>query len=418
MLRCSIHRFASLLLVVHGTIGVAGAQPPRGYQASIKVSAPTRLDAVFPLANQSPVDPPADWYAGYDSTAQKYELFAPPIDFRKTYPVVLFISAGNAPAGWSQWRTLCEQQQIIFASPFDAGNNIPMPRRVRIVLDVLDDLRRQYPVDPDRTYLSGFSGGARVACGITFALPELFGGVLPVCASEDLREESWLRHRAFDRISAALVTGENDFNRAEIERWRGPMLAELGVRTRVWVVPGLGHGIPNARALGEAYQWLEQAAPERRKLATRWPAMRRAANSNPSRAESAALLLTEARQRMQQKNTLYRGLMQMVGVMTRWPDTPSGEAAKKTLLEYEAKSDKSWEADDLAEQRKSLTAEAHGLTAYATGPLPNQYEKERASAAEAAIQRWKTLQAEGPDTPRGKEAAQQIANLEKLVEKK
>ncbi|MBL8829457.1 MAG: hypothetical protein JNM18_20930 [Planctomycetaceae bacterium] len=395
------------------------ADAPRGYHASHPVSAPTRLDAVFPLANQSLAEPPADWYPGYDSTAQKYELYAPAkIDRKKTYPVVLFISAGPSPAGWNNWKQLCEQQQIIFASPFAAGNNTPMPQRVRIVLDVLDDLRRQYPIDPDRTYLSGFSGGARVACGIAFALPELFGGVMPVCASESLREESWLRQRAMDRLSIALITGETDFNRGEIERWRGPLLAEVGVRSQVFVVDGMGHGIPPENALAMAYKWLEEGTAKRKQLAKQWPAMSLPATANVDRDKAAAALFAEAQRRAQQKATLYSGLMQMVGVMTRWPDTEAGREAKTLLEKYEAKEDRPWEADDLAEQRKFLAAEAKTLTAYATGPLPDQYEKLRGNMAAAALERWTTILADTPNTPLGKQAPAQIAELEKIADKK
>src|SRR6185436_911045 len=97
----------------------------------------------------------------------------------------------------------------------------------------------------------------RVACGIAFALPELFGGVIPVCASGDLREEPWLRHRVIDRLSIAMITGTGDFNRGEVERFRGPMLTDMGVRTKVTVVERLGHGIPDGRTFTELIEWLD-----------------------------------------------------------------------------------------------------------------------------------------------------------------
>src|SRR5205807_1802312 len=131
----------------------------------------------------------------------------------------------------------------------------------------LDDVRRNFPVDPDRTYLTGFSGGGRIACAVGFALPELVGGLMPLCAGGDLREESWLRHRAADRLSVALLTGTGDFNRGEVERLRGPYLSAVGVRTRVWTQPGLGHGVPNEKTVLEALTWLDEAAPQRKALA-------------------------------------------------------------------------------------------------------------------------------------------------------
>ena len=196
-----------LLVVVVALLSQTVQGQETGYQKEVSVRQATRLDWTFALSNQSLAAPPAEWLPGYDSTQQRYELFVPgspqtagkkpskttakpkqvkAAAVRNALPLVLFISPGDQPAGWAQWQPVCTQQGIAFASPFDAGNNTPLPKRVRIVLDVLDDLRQRYAIDPDRTYIAGFSGGGRTACGIGFALPELFGGVVPVCAAGDL----------------------------------------------------------------------------------------------------------------------------------------------------------------------------------------------------------------------------------------
>jgi poly(3-hydroxybutyrate) depolymerase len=395
-------------------------EPLRGYQKKVPVSAATSLDWTFALANQSVDPPPADWLpADFDSTRQSYELFVPP-DYnpRQTYPVILFISAGNEPAGWKQWEPVCKQHGVIFASPFAAGNNTPPKQRVRIVLDVLDDLRRLYRVDPDRTYLAGFSGGARIACGIAFALPEYFGGVVPVCAGGNLREESWLRQRVIDRLSVALVTGQTDFNRGEIERFRGPLLQEVGVRCKVWLVPKMGHAIPGNPTLSDVFRWLEEGVKARRDLAQRWPAMRHPSDTSPKREDQARALLAEARQRLQKKESLYAGLMQLKGCMTRWEGLPPAAEARKLLLEYDARPERPWEADDLAEQRRFLLATARGLAAYASGPLPSQYANQREQMARQALGLWQQIQADLPRTPADKEAQKRIAELQKIVDKK
>lgn len=397
-------------------VGAAHAQPTAGTLPSVSVAAPTRLDYVFALANQSPAEPPADWLPGYDSTAQRYELFAPPRPARGPgLPLILFVSAGAKPAGWAQWQTVCRQAGVAFAGPYDAGNDCPAPRRIRIVLDVLDDVRRRMPIDPDRTYVAGFSGGARVACGIAFALPELFGGAAVACGAESLRNESWLRRRVADRLSVALLTGETDFNRGELERFRGPVLSAVGVRTKVWVVPKLGHAVPDAARLAEAFRWLEEGVSARRALAARHPASRIASDAAPSRSEWSAALLAEAKRRLADPAGAYDGLMQLQGVSVRWAGLPAAEEAARLLAEYDARTDRPWEAADLAEQRKFLLAEARGLSDYAAGPLPPQYERQRASMAGGALERWKLLQADDPEGPTGREAARRIAELERLL---
>src|SRR5208283_2723112 len=220
-----LKRLAPLFCLALGLAPAAAsaADAPKGYQAKVKVGAPTRIDWIFAVSNRSLASPQDGWLPkDYDSTRQQYELFVPPnYNPKQSYPVILFISPGNGPAGWKEWEPVCKQQGVIFASPYEAGNNTQPPqKRYRIVLDVLDDVRRNYNTDPDRTYISGFSGGGRVAGGIAFALPEHFGGVVPVCATGDFRDEDCLKQRMIERLSVALATGEKDFNRGECERFK------------------------------------------------------------------------------------------------------------------------------------------------------------------------------------------------------
>jgi dienelactone hydrolase len=311
---------------------------------------------------------------------------------------------------------LCKAKGFLFASAYRAGNDVPKQQRIRIILDVLDDLRRNYNIDPDRTYIGGFSGGGRVACGIAFALPEYFGGVMPACASGDVREESWLRQRVADRLSVALLTGDKDFNHGEVSRLRNPYLEAIGVRSKVWVQPGLGHAVPGDKVLGEAVAWLEAGLPKRQEQAKRFGAMRRAAADNPSRADQAKTLLGEGKARLDKPETVYSGLMLLKGVLERWNDTPSAAEARKILLEYQDKPERPWEADDIAEQRKFLIARARVLDAYVSGPLDPVYAKQKGAMAKQALEMWQQVADDSPDSPAGMEAKKRIPELRKLAE--
>jgi len=390
-----------------------------GYRKSVLVSAETRIDWMFCVANQSPPKIPEGWLAGYRSTDQKYECFVPEkYTAEKAWPVVIFISPSDQPTGFAPWKTVCEQKGVLFASPFGAGNNCESKKRIRIVLDVLDDLRRHYHLDPERTYIGGFSGGGRIACGIAFSLPEYFGGVIPVCAAGDLREESWLRRRVQVRLSVAHVTGENDFNRGEVERFRGPLLAEVGVRAKVWVPPGVGHSLPDSKVLLEAYQWLEAGVGDRRKLTRQFPASSVGSQATLSREEQCAQLNAEAKELLAVPASKYAGLMLLKGILDRWPDLPEAAGAKKTLLAAEQANDQAWQADDIAEQRKFLIARARGLSEYALGPLPAQYVGQKRAMVAAASELWRQVIEDGQNKSAVAEGQKYLEKLQATSDRK
>lgn len=398
------------------------AAPPQGYSAKLSVSEPTRLDWTFVASNQSVPKPPTEWLGeGYDSKKVTYELFVPPRkDMKQPLPAILFISASAEPIGWKYFEPICKQMGMVFIGVRGAGNEILIPKRARIVLDAFDDVRRQIPLDPDRTYVSGLSGGGRMACGIGFALPEYFGGIIPVVAGGELRDESWLRHRASDRLSVAPITGQTDFNRGEVERWRAPFWKGIGIRTKVWVVPNMGHTMPSATVLAEVWQWVEEGKTKRAELAKQYPATRSSADGVLSREDAAKALLDEGKEKLKKAETLYAGLMLLKGCMTRWPDLEHGQAAKKLLLEYEAKKDRPWEAEDIAEQRRFLIAEARSLGDYLLNGIPaqSQYAKQRPQMAKRVISLWEAIIQDDPDSSAAKEAKKLIPELKKVAEKK
>jgi len=410
------YRFAACLLALVTATTAVAAETEAGYRGKVAVTAPTRLDWVFALANQSPPKPPEKWLKDYESTEQTYELFIPEnYTPKRSWPVVIFVSPGDKAMGFRPWKPVCERLSIIFAGPHGAGNGCKPTKRVHIVLDVLDDVRRRFNTDVDRTYISGFSGGGRIACSIGFSLPEHFGGVIPICAAAELREESWLRQRVIDRLSVALVSGERDFNRGEVERFRGPLLRDVGVRTRWWIVPKLGHGMPGADSLVEVVNWLDEKADDRQSLAKTCPAIRVAGDRAPTRAEYAGQLLSEGKACIAAPKTLYSGLMLLKGVYTRWPDLPQAAEAKKILLKHDEDPKSDWQEEDVAQQRLFLISRARALDAYACGNLARPYEKQRPAMARAAINLWQQVIADGQDRAAAAEGAERIPELRTLV---
>jgi pimeloyl-ACP methyl ester carboxylesterase len=395
---------ATLLAVI---LGVGSLSPPvpaaeTGMQTEVVVKHPTRLDWAFVAADFGAEA--ARLPRSYQSSQQRYQLYVPPeYSPDRAWPVVVFISPGDDPLGWPFWRKVCEDRDVFFCAAYGAGNNTPPGLRIRMLLDMFDDVRRRYRIDPDRTYLAGFSGGGRLACTIAFALPEYFGGVVPICGSNPLHRLDYLQHRVRDRVSVAFVTGEKDVNRREYEAYRAPLFAELGIRSRLWMVPKIGHDMPPEDVLAAVHHWLEEDLPRRQKEARERPGLAVSPNEVPTDRVQAERLLAVARQELFQPDRVYQGTAMLLGLVARWSDTDAGDQARALLKEIREDPVRRRRLVEQggAEDWRKLSAEARA--------------RERFGQLREARQAWQLLVKSPAAHPEAAQAAEEMRRLETLL---
>ncbi len=386
---------------IFGAAGLLGIACQPGFtQAPTerKVAGPTRLDWEFAVGGFG--KGAAKLPAGYDSTKQKYQLFVPK-GYKKEKPaaLVLFISPGDGPQGWKNWQKVCEQENAFFASPLGAGNSTPAGQRTRIILDVLDDIRRQYAIDPDLTYITGFSGGGRMACAIGFALPEYFGGVIPICGTNPITGPTYLRHRVQERLSVAFVTGEKDFNRKENEEYMHPWMQEIGVASKLWVVPKMGHAVPADTVMNEVHAWIAEDLQRRREDRKSNPKLAVAADDTPTGKEQAKRFVESAQADFKTPARTWRGVALLQGVTQRWGSTESAKDAQRLLKDILNNDTLVQRIDEQgsADEVKSVTAQAKAM--------------ERFGQTAKAIEAWELLAKNYENTPIAAKAAESIKRL-------
>jgi dienelactone hydrolase len=400
MRRCRL-LLLGLTAALAGAAPARAADPPRtGLQPEVTVAVATRLDWQFAAAGFGAKA--ARVPASYESDRQRYQLFVPPnYTPDHPWPLVVFISPGDDPLGWRFWQKPCEDSGALFCAAYGAGNNCPPGQRIRIVLDVLDDVRRHYRVDPDQTYLAGFSGGGRMACTIAFALPEYFGGVVPICGTNPLNDLAYLRHRARDRLSVAFVTGADDFNRGENEDYMAPFFQALGIRSQLWVVPKLGHGVPGPAVLSEVYGWLAEDLKRRREEGKAHLGLTVAPDEVPTPLRQATRQVAVAQDELRQPERTWEAIALLQGVVQRWGKTEAGERAQQLLDEILADPKQAARVAEQGglEERRLLAAQAEALERW--GDLPR------------ARQAWRLLLKEHPGSPEGRTAATALRRLER-----
>src|SRR5262249_7469288 len=156
-----------------------------------------------------------------------YHLMLPP-GFSADRPIglVLHLSASSAPEDFLAWEGVCRRYGLVLASPVGVGDDVHAGLRLRTAFAVLDDLRQRMLIETDRIYICGTGQGALTASQIAYSFPEFVGGLVAVGGATSLRAEPWLRDRVRERLSVALLAGQMDPGRHELERVRASVLKQ------------------------------------------------------------------------------------------------------------------------------------------------------------------------------------------------
>jgi predicted esterase len=393
-----------------GTINpliVAGNNP------RVRVRYATRLELDFVLPNA-----PARFAQLQDATQTIYQLWVP-TNYRHSVPIplLLFVSAKPIPDEYLAWGNLCRKYNVMFAMAYQGGDEVPAAARMQQTLDVLDDIRRRMAVDTDRVYLGGFSEGARTACDLAYAYPELLGGVIAIGGASSLRSEPWLRQRVKDRLSVALVVGQNDTLRGEMETIRLPVLRDLEVRTQLWSVPSLGHAMPTPAVLEEVLIWLEARYAARKALAVTQPSLRMPEGVVPMAELYAKAVAEDASARMKDVNTRSQAALQLEGVTRRWPGSEAAKAAQRLLERHDERAKEGWQVVYDRRQQEFFHLEAKALDKYLSGTLPPRDAARKKEWLAVSRKLWEQVKKYGGETPVGKEAERRVEELGRLLGK-
>src|SRR5262249_4886111 len=212
-----------------------------------------------------------------------------------------------------------------------------------------------------------------------------------------------LSGRVQDRLSVELVTGATDFKRKENEVFMAPVFHDLDIRSRLWIVPKLGHGVPGPDVLTEVLKWLVDDLPRRRADAKAHPGLAAAPEEVLMPRRQAARVLETAGAELKMPEHTWRAVALLRGITARWDNTDAAEKARKLLEEIRADPKR---AALVAEQggkdeRLTLSAQARAL--------------ERFGDPRRALQAWETLARRQADTAEGKKAAAEAQRLKAVL---
>jgi len=253
-----------------------------------------------------------------DLSQETFVLYVPSPAPPQGYALLVFVPPwqdARLPVGWT---AVLDRYHVIFVSAARSGNEESvLGRREPLALLAEHNVLARYPVDPQRVYLAGFSGGARVAQRLALAYPDVFRGAILNAGSDPIGDadialpprDLFLRFQSSSRL--VYLTGEADLTHLE--------MAAVSMRSmRKWCVFDTDAEVISRTGRSPAAHEVADSAALSRAL----EAMLRPARADPDKLASCrAALESELLAKLQQVDSLIA--------------TGKGAAAQQSLKEID-----------------------------------------------------------------------------------
>ncbi len=213
----------------------------------------------------------------FDFNNETFYLQIPSVyDGSRPYGLIVFMHSTDHFTIPDDWKDILAQRHFLYIAPQQAGNRQSPERRLALAIAAAQRMLELANIDAARVFITGLSGGGRIASISAFYHPELFRGCFPICGAEfiePVKRKHATRDDAYGytplpqsipdatkaRMRFVLITGEHDFRRGNIlDLYHGGFIKH-GFTTKLLDVPGMGHDVCTADILEQALDFLERA---------------------------------------------------------------------------------------------------------------------------------------------------------------
>jgi pimeloyl-ACP methyl ester carboxylesterase len=201
-----------------------------------------------------------------DLAKERYSLYVPDRGHSPSgaYSLLVFIPPWPRAEVPRQWIAALNRYNTILVTAANSGNEAPTTdRREPLALLAIHNTMAQYPVDPQRVYIGGFSGGARVALRLALGYPDVFHGALlnagsdPIGTTDVPLPPADLFRRFQESTRLVYLTGERDeenlirdmHSRRSLDKW---CVYDVVTQT----VPRTAHELADASAFSRSLDGL------------------------------------------------------------------------------------------------------------------------------------------------------------------
>jgi predicted esterase len=191
-----------------------------------------------------------------------FEVYIPQnLDYTKKHPWVLALSpGGNGREMFPVWKEACDKYQWILIGSNDSSNNQSFDYSWYFINETIKLAKEQYPVDPERMYVAGMSGGGMMAHYVSHKAPNLVRGIIVnTCMSHvnsQFENRGYFKEPYPENKYAVFLASPTDFRYDEMKEDKS-FLEKLGWKTK-WIEFEGGHAYAPAQCYLEAVEWLRE----------------------------------------------------------------------------------------------------------------------------------------------------------------
>ncbi len=161
----------------------------------------------------------------------------------------------NIPRGWLE---LMDTENLIWVAARESGNKTFITKRILLTLGGLQYVQENFSINSNRVYISGLSGGGRIASMVATQYPQFFKGAIYNCGVNfwnDINEEqlNLIKNNRF-----VFLTGTDDFNLNDNKKVYAKYKKANVKNIDLMIIPRMGHTNPKKNRFAKAINFLDQ----------------------------------------------------------------------------------------------------------------------------------------------------------------
>lgn len=187
-----------------------------------------------------------------------WQVYRPPPSGDESPGLLVYVSPTRSGRMDGRWARVLDEHNLAYIAADRSGNRIPVTRRMVLATSSIYAAKQHFNIDDTRIYVSGFSGGGRVASFLSRQYPAVFSGAIFICGVDFWNEEVISDMNRVLNNRYVFVSGSRDFNLNETRIVYNKYLEAGAGNSLLEIESGMSHELPGANTMATALKFLDR----------------------------------------------------------------------------------------------------------------------------------------------------------------